>query len=347
VRDMGIDVHVVCCDGESATYEADTMEDFRALGRLVDLSRANVTEVFDIVDRLIRAQGIEVVVQIGAWSLYPHLPRWKESNPQIRVADVLYNEFGHTLNHFLYEPCFDSVIVESEYMRRYVTRASSKKQPTIEVVRSGVDLGAFRPLEHHGAVGTPLTIGYIGRMSPEKNPMGFIDLAERLLSLDPDLRFRMAGTGPERKAVERRLDDSPHRRQMVYAGFVESLQRELQQLDVLVVPSKFDGRPVIVMEANACGVPVVAAPVGGIPELVEEGVNGYLLPPEEIDQIHALLSTWKRSPETLARLQHSAREYACRVFDRERMIDDYARAFRAIAAIPEPAHMIRDSVTQT
>lgn len=332
--ERGIDVTVVSCGDECAMYDADEMEDFKARGGLIELSRTTLNESFEVVREVIAERRIEVVVQVGAASLYPNLARWKESNSQIRIADILYNEFGHTLNHFLYERCFDTVIVESEQMSRYVTRTSSTKQPTIQLVRSGVDLEWLRPPDRHAANRALHTIGYIGRMSPEKNPMGFIELAEDLLLLDPDLKFRMAGNGPDRKAVERRLDDSPFRDHILYVGSLDGSQSELQELDVLVVPSKFDGCPAIVMEANACGVPVVAAPVGGIPELIEDGVNGFLVRPEDVGRIHDLVSTWKASPETLIQLQGSARDYACRRFDREHMMDDYSRAFREIAALP-------------
>ena len=334
----GIDVTVVSCNGESTQYETDEMEDFNAQDRLIDLSRKTFADGFEIVDKVIAERRIDLVVQVGASSLYPSLARWKESNPQIRSVDILYNEFGHTLNHFLYERCFDSVIVESEYMRRYVILASSKTPPAVELVRSGVDLELFQAFGRQARNGTQLTVGYIGRMSPEKNPMGFIDLAERLLSLDGNLKFRMAGNGTSRKAVERRLADSPYSDQIVYRGFVDGSHEELHELDVLIVPSKFDGCPAIVMEANACGIPVVAAPVGGIPELIDDGVNGYLVDPEDVRRIEDLLTTWKRSPETLAQLQRSAREYASRMFDREQMFDDYFRAFRKIAASSGSGH---------
>jgi glycosyltransferase involved in cell wall biosynthesis len=328
--DRGVDV-TVAFSGFSLQYAPDEMEDFIARDRLIDVSTADMGESFEVIRKAIEERRIDLVVQVGATPLYPCLPRWKESSPQLRIADILYNEIGHTLNHFLYERCIDAVIVESESMARYARRASRKAQSTIELVRSGVDLERFRPRNRPPSDGSPITVGYIGRMSPEKNPLGFVDLAERLLALDTDLAFRMAGAGPGATEVEQRLGESPYRDRIFYAGFVDSLRSELHAIDVLILPSKLDGRPVIVMEANACGIPVVAAPVGGVPELIDEGVNGYLLHPEDTGPIHELLSTWKRSPETLRQLRRSAREYACRMFDRERMMDDYAHAFRRIA----------------
>jgi glycosyltransferase involved in cell wall biosynthesis len=330
--DKGIDFTVAFTEDISALYATDEMEDFIGRDRLIDLSRANPEQSFELIRNAIEDREIGLVVQVGATPLYACLPRWKESIPEIRIADVLYNQVGHTLNHFLYERCIDAVIVESDAMRRYVRRASAKAHPSVEVVRSGVDVGSLTPRDRPYVGDAPLTVGYIGRMSKEKNPLGFIDMAEQLLVLDPDLDFRMAGTGPEAKEVEDRLRGSPYRDRILYSGFVDSLSSELHEIDVLVLSSRFDGRPVIVMEASACGVPVVAAPVGGVPELIDEGVNGYLVHPEDIGPIHDLLSTWKRSPETLMQLGRSAREYACRMFARERMMDDYARAFRRLAA---------------
>ena len=326
--DRGVDVRIASCSA-SSPYAPDSAEDFIAQGRLTDLSSKGTDERFELVGEVIHSEKIEVLVQLGA-PVYSLLPRWRESNSQIRIVDILYNEFGHTLNHFLFERCIDAVIVESESMRRYAVRASARMRPGIELVRSGVDLEWFKP-PLNGPNGSPLTVGFIGRMSPEKNPMGFLELAERLLALDPHLEFLMAGDGPQAREIEQRVVASAYREHITYVGFVENSRSVLHQIDVLILPSKFDGQPAIVMEANACGVPVVAAPVGGIPELIRDSVNGHLLAPEETDAIRGLLSTWRKRPETLEQLRRSAREYACQFFDRERMVDDYARVFRRVA----------------
>ncbi len=259
--ERGLDVTVAFCDDTSAQYPADEMEDFRASNRLIDLSKESLPSAFDVISNAILERKIDLVVQIGATHLYHHLARWKEAYPSLRIADVLYNEFGHTLNHFLYERCIDGVIVESEAMRDFVRRASFRDAPAVEIVHSGVDLAWFTPHVHEEAGASSLTLGYVGRMSPEKNPMAFVDLAEKLLSTDTDLEFRMFGGGPLADSLKQRLAQSPARERLTYGGFVEHSRTALHALDVLVLPSKFDGRPVIVMEANGCGVPVIAAPV--------------------------------------------------------------------------------------
>ena len=66
-------------------------------------------------------------------------PYWNERRPELRIADNLYNEFGHTPNHFLYERCIDAVIVESDFMRAFVKRSAVRPEPRVEVVHSGID----------------------------------------------------------------------------------------------------------------------------------------------------------------------------------------------------------------
>ena len=221
--------------------------------RLIDVT--GTAKAFELIGATIEDRRIDLVLQVGAASLYAKLPRWKESSPHIRIADILYNEFGHTLNHFLYEQCFDAVVVESEAMRGYVERASSKQHPMIEVVRSGVDLGWFRPPDRPPSDDAPMTLGYIGRMSPKKNPIGFVDLAERLLALDPELMFRMAGGGPSGYEVEQRLARSLFRGRIVHEGFEEDPRSALHKIDCLILPSKYDGMPAIVMEATPAAFP--------------------------------------------------------------------------------------------
>ncbi|MBU1357831.1 MAG: glycosyltransferase [Gammaproteobacteria bacterium] len=330
----GLDITVAYSEDTSALYPADDMADFQERNRLVDLSTHSVPAKLEVINDLVRTREIDLIVQVGAHDLYHHLGRWKEQTPSLRIADILYNEFGHTQNHFLYERCIDGVIVESESMREYVVRASSRSSPPVRIVRSGVDLEWFAPLPDRDTSGASLTLGFIGRMSPEKNPLGFVDLAERLLPLDPSLRFRMYGGGDQADAVRQRLAGSPSKDQIVYGGFIEHSRKALHEFDALVLPSKFDGRPAIIMEANACGVPVIAAPVGGVPELIEEGINGHLIAPTDVRAIHALLTRWKHDPNALAALKQSSREHAVQRFDRARMLDDYAEAFKAIAGAP-------------
>jgi glycosyltransferase involved in cell wall biosynthesis len=324
LRALGATVVLASCATDSG-YTRDLADDFSRDNCLIDLASLRVDSQLDLLRREITERRINLVLQIGAFSLYPLLPYLKGQVPVFRLVDILYNEV-HTLNHFLYEPCFDGVIVESEYMARYMGAGTLKSDPCV-LVKSGVDLEFFTPGSPSPDPGE-LRIGYIGRLSPEKNPLGFIDIFESLAERMPNLSAIIVGNGPMVEDVRKRVAESPAASRLVYLGRLKSIVDTLQTLDALFVPSTLDGRPNVVMEANACGVPVIAAPVGGIPELIEEGVNGYLATPAEIDRIASVLTTWAADPALRRLIRSTSRQTAEARFDRRRMILDYAVAFR-------------------
>ncbi|WP_227747045.1 glycosyltransferase family 4 protein [Paraburkholderia franconis] len=325
MRDRGFFVKVAFYEDASAVYPPDLMNDFVQNGCILDLSQLSEPQRFSLVQSEIRQHNFDVILQLGATDLYHLLPYWKQESPSLRIVDTLYNEYGHTVNHFLYEQAIDGVIVESEYMRDFVERTSAKLRPNIKVLSNGIDLQTFMPAEEKKRE-RDLIVGYVGRMSAEKNPMGFIDLAEKVCDALPEVNFRMFGSGNQSELVRRRLENSPAQTRITFEGFIDHTPTALHQLDVLVLPSKFDGRPNIIMEASACGVPVIAAPVGGVPELIDEGCNGFLIQPTESDRVCVLLAKWAADSVALDSIKKTSREVALSKFNRTDMLDAYERA---------------------
>jgi glycosyltransferase involved in cell wall biosynthesis len=316
----------VAFTGEPGKMKPDRAEDFSASGQLIDLSGKTPEARHRLLEEALTRRNVGLVLQIGATQLYRDLPYVKERHRHVPIVDTLYNEVGHVVNHFLYERCMSGVIVETEHMRRFIEQRTSRRRLDVEIVESGIDLDEFSPVEKPARAGG-LVVGYVGRMSPEKNPLGFVELCEHLHAALPSLTFSMAGAGPMAEEVRERVDGSSARAALRFQGFRPDLVATLRELDVLVVPSKVDGRPSLIMEANACGVPVIAAPVGGIPEIVIEGQNGYLVHPGERGRIVELLENWSSRPEALAAMGRSARALAERMFDHRRMMDRYAAVF--------------------
>ena len=330
LRAKGADVAVVSCANGGGGYTPDTAADFAAENRLIDLSAIPPNLRKERLIREFERRGSKLVLQSNAFALYPELPYVKERLPALRVVNLLYNEVAHTLNHFLYEECFDGVIVESQHMARFVRNSTLKPDHRVRIVESGIDLELFSPARRLSCK-EPLRIGYIGRLSSVKNPLGFIELFERLAERLPTLKAIVAGEGPMGEEVRTRIAASPAAARLTYLGRVPAVTDALHAIDVLIVPSTLDGRPNIVMEANACGLPVIAAPVGGIPEMIKEGINGYLAAPSETDRIASWLRVWDEDRSLLAAIGLTSRKTAEARFDRRRMIADYAAAFAHFA----------------
>ena len=329
MRRRGFDITVAFYQRGGVGYTFEPAEDFASAGRLLDMSRQHGQDALARLERTLDERHIELILQVGAPRAYRQLPYLKQCRRSLRILDTLYNKVGHTLDHFLYERCFDGVIVESEDMRRFVLDNSVKADPGVFVVESGIDLDLFVPPPSAPQTGGKgLVVGYLGRMSPEKNPLGFVELAERLHAALPMLTFRMFGEGPLAEGVRARIAGSSAAGALCYEGYADSTKAALSRLDVLVVPSKVDGRPNVVMEANACGVPVFGAPVGGIPEMIEPGRNGFLIGPEQHGGIAEVLRRWVSDPASFAAIRSSSRIVAEARFDRRRMFDTYEAVFR-------------------
>lgn len=123
-----------------------------------------------------------------------------------------------------------------------------------------------------------LIVGAAGRLSPEKGFSVLVEAAALCRRLDPGISFVLFGDGPLRPELERQINRFGLQRHFILAGFRSDVTRFLPHLDLLAMPSFTEGLPVALLEAFAAGLPVVASAVGGIPEVVEEGVNGYLVP---------------------------------------------------------------------
>ena len=121
-------------------------------------------------------------------------------------------------------------------------------------------------------------VGAAGRLSPEKGFGVLVAAAGRLMTDAPDVGFVIFGEGPLREELSRQIEAAGLAGRCLLAGFRDDLDGLLSHLDLLVLPSFTEGLPNVVLEAFAAGIPVVATAVGGTPEVVEDGANGYLVP---------------------------------------------------------------------
>jgi glycosyltransferase involved in cell wall biosynthesis len=122
-------------------------------------------------------------------------------------------------------------------------------------------------------------VGAAGRLSPEKGFDVLVEAAERVVKRDPSVGFILFGEGRCLGQLRRRIRAAGLGDAFVLGGFRSDLDRFLPFFDLLALPSYTEGMPNVVLEAFAAGVPVAATAVGGSPEVIEDGVSGYLVPP--------------------------------------------------------------------
>ena len=175
-------------------------------------------------------------------------------------------------------------------------------------------------------------VGVVGRLVPEKGVDVFLRAAALVSAVVPQAEFVVVGDGPLRPDLEHRAATLGLAGRVTFTGYRSEVSGLLPGLDVLAVPSRSDGSPLVVCEAMAAGVPVVASRVGGLPDLVEDGGSGLLVRPGEAEDLARALVALLLDPEAARRLGARGRVLAAsRSHERlvDRMTQLYADVVRA------------------
>lgn len=314
--------------GDTSDWFADVTTEIYHLPRLLDVDR---WERF--VDYLVTAKGVQVLWQAGSAFAYALLPTLRARHPQLRVVDLLFNTVGHAGANRSHAGDIDLTIVENAEVERWLLAKGARPEQVLRV-ESGVDLEVYRPCEDRPQR-QGLRVGFSGRFSVEKDPLAFVEIAARVL--DPDVAFVMTGAGPLEAKVRARVRGAGLQDRVQVLGVVDDVRAHLASLDVLVLPSSVDGRPVVVLEALALGVPVIASSVGALPELVQEGVSGFLCEPGDHAAFASRITQVARDAVGRAEMGLAARRFAERSLDARSMFASYEDALRSLVGAPAQA----------
>jgi glycosyltransferase involved in cell wall biosynthesis len=190
------------------------------------------------------------------------------------------------------------------------------------------DREAFRALLSLPADG-PL-VGMAAQFIPRKGHQLLLEAVPLLLGRHPGVRFLLFGTGPLRGTVADRVREMGLQASVLLPGFRDDLPSLLPCLDVLVHPASLEGLGVILLQASAAGVPVVAAAVGGIPEAVEDGHNGLLVPPGDAVALAAAVASLLDDPERARAMGERGRTRVRSRFSVDGMVEGNLAVYREL-----------------
>jgi colanic acid/amylovoran biosynthesis glycosyltransferase len=219
----------------------------------------------------------------------------------------------------------------SDFGRSQLMRLSeSSRWGHIHVVRCGVDLLVYKPPSKRSNSATAAEVLFVGRLLHGKGLSLLLEAVAELRRRRLDVTLTVVGDGPARAEVEaavraRRLTE--HARLLGSVGQDELLAR-YAGADVFCLPSFAEGIPVVAMEAMAMELPVVTTRIMGIPELVEDGATGLLVPPGRVDALTDALDRLIRAPEERRRMGVAGRE-------KVRADYDVARSARRMRSVLE------------
>ncbi len=202
------------------------------------------------------------------------------------------------------------LIAPSNALKR-VLREHHIKKP-ITVIPTGIDTNFFKPIEKEkarkklGIKGEKIFL-CLGRLGHEKN----IDIVLRGLK-NADAKLIIAGKGPAEKKMKRLKKELGLRKKVSFVGYIPEKLKPLyfSSADALILASTSETQGVVVVEAMACGIPVIGANSLAIPEIIEEGKNGYLFEPGDIDELSGILSSFTPSDEMKINALRTGRRFS-------------------------------------
>lgn len=177
-------------------------------------------------------------------------------------------------------------------------------------------------------------VGVVARLQPEKGVANFLKAAARVSAACPAARFLVVGDGPLREVLLRLADRLGLRERVRFLGHRADARELVGLLDVLVVPSLTEGTPLIVLEAMAAGVPLVASAVGGVTDQVRHGKEGLLIPPGDATALGDALLELLQDPDRAHRLGEAGRRRADSVFSHAAMVRKIEGVYHAALGHP-------------
>jgi glycosyltransferase involved in cell wall biosynthesis len=269
-----------------------------------------------------------------------------------RPPVIVHTYHGHVLRGY-FDPIRTQIFRETERaLARHTTRliavGPEVRDDLVElgvapaekfsVIRLGIDLesrvlSADRRAEFRRLFGIPedrFVVGWIGRMTAIKRVPDILAAFKELRDRGIDATLCLVGDGPDRDANEQLANDLGIVRDTLFVGYQRDVAPYYAFFDTLLLPSANEGTPVVAIEALAGSRPVVATRVGGIPDVVDDGADGFLVEVGDVSGLADRLEQLVRDPELRRQMGEAGRERVVPRYRVERLIDDVDALYREL-----------------
>jgi sugar transferase (PEP-CTERM/EpsH1 system associated) len=212
----------------------------------------------------------------------------------------------------------DNIVSVSDDSTRLAQQQGLPREK-LATIHNGIDLSMF-PQAGPARAGPAL---YVGRLSPEKDLVTLLQAAAIVASQDPSFRLNLAGAGtilPDLQSMTAQLGITDR---VAFLGQTKNVAAALAGASLFVLSSLTEGISLAVLEAMACGLPVVATAVGGNVEIVVDGETGLLVPPSSPAALAEAILKLHRQPDLALRMGQAGRKRVETQFDSRKMVERY------------------------
>lgn len=216
--------------------------------------------------------------------LYTWITLWLCRMPQVRAVVCVADSIAHLL------------------------RRAGVRDTKLHVLPNGLPAAAARPGGRPALAPAAPLLGFVGRLSLEKGPDLFVELAIRLCQRQPRLSVALLGEGPQRAELEARIAAAGLSQRILLPGYQDNMADWLAALDALVLSSRTEGTPMVLLEAMQLGTPIAAFAVGGIPDVLVHEQSALLSPAGDLEHLATQAERLLTDPALRQRLAARARQ---------------------------------------
>jgi glycosyltransferase involved in cell wall biosynthesis len=339
MREVDNDINLHIATGLPSKNEWDYK--FRELTPLIfhmpSMFDTNPDLQLEFLSHYIKIRKIDILHIVHNGFIYDMLPELRYRHPQLKIVSTVFNDRAPYLEQSIKQQDYiDVFTTDNNAVGEIYTRKISGNHPA-KVIPNGVDTDkTFNPkLYDRKDVSKEiklnddeLAVFYIGRLSEEKNPDVFVEAAKTYQKQTPKtkVRFYIIGDGPMQKEIVEKIHKEGISN-VIYLGYQKDVARYLSAADVFILPSAVEGFPLSILEAMAMKVAVIASNVGAVSDVIEGGVNGYIVKPGSVDEICEALSLLLDDKNRIA-IQKRAREDAEKLYSSDQLGVHYRRLYK-------------------
>jgi sugar transferase (PEP-CTERM/EpsH1 system associated) len=337
--------HVVLCLTEAGAFTSR----LRAPAcRVVELHKrdGNDCRLPGRIAGAVRQHGVNILHARG----WPTLVETALAARLVGVRSTVYGFHGKTLEELrgtsLTRRCVQKLMVRDYSrvmtlncrMRAELAYECGLPESRISIIANGVDVDRFRPREDRSALramlGLPesrFIIGSVGRLDPVKNHEVILRAIHRLREQGRQAFLLLVGEGPQRPVLEREIKHLRLEQDVCMFGFSHQIPELLNCMDVYVQSSFYEGFSNTVLEAMACGLPVLVTNVGGTPDLLNEETGGFFFRPDDDEHLASVILLLQQDSSQRLAMAHRARHRVVQDFFVQRMVHDYQVMYSELA----------------
>lgn len=232
----------------------------------------------------------------------------------------------YAIDRFFYR-FVDKIVTVSEAVKKYLSEDKKISESKIEVIYNGVDLDKFKSVPKQSNNGQ-FAIGVIGRLEPQKGHKYFLEAVSLLDDRFNDVNFLIVGEGSLKEELYKYCKDLGIEQRVRFLGYREDIVSVIAEMDLVILPSLYEGFPLVILEAQAMGKSVVATNVDGIPEAVINNKTGLIVPPKDSQALKSAIEIFLNNRELGIKMGCAGRKNIEENFDMKKQIEQIQELYK-------------------